>query len=339
MSDGESFYTTRQAAEVLCASAQRVHKLIEEGNLEAYRDEETDRWLVNARSVHALRELTPESPEAPGSRVGTREGNRSDLWILTVIAAVTLLAAGYTLLPALLGGQNAKPQEVTAGAETGSAQPETTTGAAAPQKTTSATVAPVGWVSAVGDSVMLGAADALSRKTPNLGLLNAQGSRQPPAAIDVLRQLRAAGHLGDAVVVHVGNKGPFTGEQFDEMMRALRGVRKVLIVNLTVPPGVEDPVAVPNNAVLDEGVKRYPNAVLVDWRAASANHPEFFGEDETHLTFEGAQAYADLIATYLEDTEGVVAPPGPQETVSWGEGGSFGECVGPPSWCIVPVTS
>ena len=79
------------------------------------------------------------------------------------------------------------------------------------------------------------------------------------------------------MVVHVGNNGPFTAGQFDEMMQVLAGVREVLIVNLTVPPGVEDPVAVPNNAVLAEGARRYPNTVLVDWHAASANHPEFFG--------------------------------------------------------------
>jgi hypothetical protein len=61
-------------------------------------------------------------------------------------------------------------------------------------------------------------------------------------------------------------------------------LRRVLVVNVTVPPGVEDPVAVPNNAV------------LVDWYAASFDHPEYFWEDGTHLTPEGAWAYAGLIA-------------------------------------------
>jgi hypothetical protein len=183
---------------------------------------------------------------------------------------------------------------------------------------------------------MLGAVDALQENIPSLGLLTAQGSRQPPAAIDTLRQLRAANHLGDAVVVHIGNNGPFADEQFDEMMQPLVGMPKVLIVNLTVPSGVPGPVAIPNNAVLARGVQRYPNTMLVDWHAASANHPEFFGEDGIHLTLEGAQAYAELIASYLGDTEGSPAPPSPQERISWGEGGSFGECVGPSSWCIVP---
>ena len=67
-------------------------------------------------------------------------------------------------------------------------------------------------------------------------------------------------------------------------------------MNVTVPPGVEDPVAVPNNAVLADGAGRHPNAVVVDWYAASLEHPEYLWEDGTHLTPEGARAYAGLIA-------------------------------------------
>lgn len=281
---------------------------------------------------------TKRTSSLPGDTHQAKRFFDLDLLVLVIIGSITLLAAVYTLLPTLLGAESTQPQATTAEAAIENAQPETTTRTAAvPENTVAPTVAPAaGWVSALGDSVMLGAVDALRQDIPNLGLLNAQGSRQPPAAIDILRQLRDAGHLGNAVVVHVGNNGPFTEEEFDEMMQTLQGVRKVLIVNLTVPSGVPDPVAVPNNAVLAEGARRYPNAVLVNWHDRSAEHPEYFGEDGTHLTLEGAQAYAKLIAFYLDDSVGSSAPPTPQETTSWGEGGSFGECVGPPSWCIGP---
>lgn len=238
--------------------------------------------------------------------------------------------------------RSTQPGETTAGAVTGSTQPETTAErtTTVPEKTAPAAVASAGWVSAIGDSVMIGAIDALLQEVPNLGLIDAQGSRQFPAAIDILRQRAAAGQLGDGVIVHIGNNGPFTAEQFDEMMRTLADVHKVLIVNLTVPPDVEDPIAVPNNAMLAAGVQRYPNAVLVDWRAASAGHPEFFGGDGIHLSLQGAQAYADLISTYLggSEEEGSVTLPAPQERTYRGEGGTFGECVGPPSWCAVTPT-
>ena len=109
---------------------------------------------------------------------------------------------------------------------------------------------------------MLGAIDTLEQKIPNLALIDAQGSCQAPSVIDILRKRGGASPLGDVVVVHIGNNGPLTNEQFDEMMG---------------------------------------------------------GSQKT-----GA--------------EGSVALPGPQERISWGEGGSFGECVGPSSWCSIPVT-
>ena len=215
---------------------------------------------------------------------------------LTIVAVfLTILLAGCCA-----NTTTESTREATGDTTDRSTQPETTVRVAAvPEKTATATVAPAGRVSAIGDSVMLGAVEALQRKIPNLSAIDAQGCLQAPAAIDILRQRRAAGQLGDVVVIHIGNSGPVTANTFDEMMRVLAGVRKVLIVNLTVPPNVNDPIAVPNNAVLADGVHRYPNAALVDWHSASAGHAEFFGEDSIHLTLQGAQAYADLIATYL----------------------------------------
>jgi len=97
------------------------------------------------------------------------------------------------------------------------------------------------------------------------------------------------------VIVHVGNNGTITAEQFDEMMGVLAGARRVVFVNVNVPRLWEGP----NNAVLADGVRRYPNAVLVDWYAASVDHPEYFVEDGVHLSIEGQRVYADLIAAHL----------------------------------------
>jgi len=261
---------------------------------------------------------------------------------------LAVLAAFLTALVAGCGAsntatQNTSPEKTTStGTMAQSTELESAAETApAPEKTTAATTGEPAtrWVSAMGDSVMIGAIEELEQEIPNLSLLNAQGSRQPSAAIDLLQRWRAAGYLGDAVVIDIGNNGPFSSEQFDEMMEVLAGVPKVLIVSLTVPPGVEDPVAASNNAVLTDGVQRYSNTVLVDWHAASAEHPEYFsGEDNIHLSLQGAQAYADLIAAHLGDeaAEGSVASPGSKERITWGEGGAFGECVGPSSWCSSP---
>ena len=72
-------------------------------------------------------------------------------------------------------------------------------------------------------------------------------------------------------------------------------MRRVAFVNTNVPRAWEGP----NNAVLADGVQRYPRAVLVDWYSASADHPEYFVEDGVHLQIQGQQVYADLISSHL----------------------------------------
>ena len=53
--------TDEQAAKALSVSPQLVCQLIREGELEAHRDEETGRWLIESSSVYArLKKLRPE---------------------------------------------------------------------------------------------------------------------------------------------------------------------------------------------------------------------------------------------------------------------------------------
>ena len=58
----------------------------------------------------------------------------------------------------------------------------------------------------------------------------------------------------------------------------------------------------PNNTALTEGVKRYPNASLLDWNAASNEHAEWFWNDGIHLRPEGARVYVNLIAGFVNPT-------------------------------------
>jgi peptidoglycan/LPS O-acetylase OafA/YrhL len=158
--------------------------------------------------------------------------------------------------------------------------------------------APRGQVTAIGDSVMLGAVDALQHYIPGLNIIDARGSRQIPEATRVLEHLRASGKLGRVVIFHIGDNGAVTDEEFDDVMKVLSNTRTVLVVNTTVPDGYH---YVPNNKVLADGVARYPDrAVLVDWYSRSEGHPEYF-YDGLHLTPSGARAYAGLIAaTYRQ---------------------------------------
>ena len=187
----------------------------------------------------------------------------------------------------------APPQD--AGQEPTATPPEPTPTESPPEQTATSTPTPtevpVVRTTAIGDSVMLGAANTLATTVGNIEVDAAVG-RQVSTAIDLLRSYRDGGRLGEVVVVHMGNNGTFTSGQFDQMMEVLAGVRRVVFVNLKESRSWEGS----NNTVLSEGVARYSNTVLVDWHAASVDRPDFFWDDGIHLRPEGAQYYAQLIA-------------------------------------------
>ncbi len=149
-------------------------------------------------------------------------------------------------------------------------------------------------VTAIGDSVMVGAAPELAGAIGSIDI-DAEVGRQGSAAVAVLRQRKAAGTLGDAVVIHIGNNGLFSTSQLDEMMAVLSDQHVVVFINLKVPRDWEDAV----NAVIRDGVTRYDNATLVDWHAAAKNRPDLFWDDGIHLRPAGVRLYTSLITAEL----------------------------------------
>jgi lysophospholipase L1-like esterase len=120
-------------------------------------------------------------------------------------------------------------------------------------------------------------------------------SRQFETGIGVVQADRAAGTLGNVLIVELGTNGTVTPADFDAMMQAASGVERVVFVNVDVPRAWE----AEDNAVLAAGVARYPGvAVLADWYTLSSGHPEWFTPDQVHLEPAGAQALAELVAQY-----------------------------------------
>ena len=146
-------------------------------------------------------------------------------------------------------------------------------------------------VTAVGDSVMLGAMRALQQLGPNV-TVDAAVNRQVNVGIEILTYYRDQGLLGDTVVIHLGNNGTFSAEEFDQIMDVLQG-HHVVFLTVRVPGRRwQDP----NNQVLVDGVNRYGNASLLDWNGLSASQPDMFYEDHIHLQPPGALFYSTLIA-------------------------------------------
>jgi peptidoglycan/LPS O-acetylase OafA/YrhL len=219
--------------------------------------------------------------------------------VLCVVLAVAVAQAEAPGPPAYLAAQEVHTaKEPTPGpSKRGGAAADEQGAASTPISERAAAPIPTGPVSAIGDSVMLGSAAMLQGEIAELSVIDAGVGMQVSYATDVLRSRRAAGQLGETVVVHLGNNGAFTAGQFDKMMRVLSDVDRVVVVNVRVPRAWETP----NNEVIYEGVKEYPKAELVDWYSATAGRPELFVTDGVHLQPPGQRLYAAMISAQIEE--------------------------------------
>src|SRR5918994_1553576 len=155
---------------------------------------------------------------------------------------------------------------------------------------TTLTPIPNARVTAIGDSVMLGAQTSLRRFLGDRLQMDANVSRHFSEGLDVVRRLHDAGQLGDEVVIHLGTNGSIPEDQLDEMLRFLSGVKRVILVNTRV----DRPWEQPDNDAIAAAAPRYPNAVLLDWYSAASQHPEYLVQDGVHLS-EAGQAYYSLV--------------------------------------------
>jgi peptidoglycan/LPS O-acetylase OafA/YrhL len=148
---------------------------------------------------------------------------------------------------------------------------------------------------AIGDSVMLGAAPELKRVLGDTSYVDAHVGRQFKEAVAMVDGLIGSGKLGPLVILHLGNNGTVSADTVDDVLDRLGNVPKVIVVNVRVDRDWQDSV----NATLAARVPVHRNAVLLDWFTASADHPEYFYDDGTHLRPAGAAAYAAFIQSAI----------------------------------------
>ena len=147
---------------------------------------------------------------------------------------------------------------------------------------------------ALGDSVMLGAADELADEGI---VVSAEVSRQMKSMVPVVQQLRDEGRLGDDVIVHLGTNGDLSDETVSQFFGALTGVRQVLVLTVLAPG--KGWIA-PNNEKLVALPAQFPNVKVLYWDGLAAECPGacFYG-DGIHLTQAGQDYYTQLIMSQL----------------------------------------
>ena len=178
---------------------------------------------------------------------------------------------------------------------TGDGKPEATAAAqAAPaavvasKGTDDTTTEPSGPL-AVGASVMLGAEPALQEKLGPNARIDAAVGRQAVDVIERIEGYALDGALPDEVIVQIGENGPLTQADIDRLHAVLRGLKRVVLVNVRVPRNWE----AQSNQVLKDALKDWPEARLADWYKASAD-PSLLA-DGAHPTEEGQQVYARTV--------------------------------------------
>ena len=151
-----------------------------------------------------------------------------------------------------------------------------------------------GGVTALGDSVMVGAADELKAASPGTNV-DAKIGRQCPQALTELRWMSSVGRVQGTLVIHLGTNGWCKPREIDGFMKVAGG-RRVLFLNAKAARPWE---SLANQQVAD-GVRRWPNAKLADWHNFSGGHPNWFITDGVHLTKAGQVAYAQFVLANLK---------------------------------------
>lgn len=154
-------------------------------------------------------------------------------------------------------------------------------------------------ITAVGDSVMAGSSNNLTQIFPNM-IIDATVSRQLINTFGTVESLKSQGALNKIVLMGLGTNGPFTQDDFDEMMNTIGSDKTVFWVNVSVPRTWQDQV----NNLLAENTKKYSNLHVIDWKNFIAGHPDWLYDDQTHPTPDGSKYYSAFIAKQIiENTD------------------------------------
>lgn len=147
-------------------------------------------------------------------------------------------------------------------------------------------------VSAVGDSVLLGAAGELGNLFP-LFRYKAKESAQVDATLQYMQQLKDKNALGDVLLVAVGQNGYMSEAQAKQFM-SMAGDRPVFVYTIYVGKEWESS----NNKIWTDLAAQYPNLEIVDWHTFAMNNTDLLW-DGIHPDNNGQRAYARLFARSL----------------------------------------
>jgi len=147
-------------------------------------------------------------------------------------------------------------------------------------------------VTAVGDSVLLAARDAVLDTIPK-SKVDAVVSRQSWEVFDRIKERKAAGKLGDVVVIHTGTNGTVNLGDLMDLLTVLKDRSRVILIT----PKAQRPWIDQATNAIKIAAKKFEggNVRVADWQVYSAGHRDWFYSDGIHTKGEGSTAYAKMI--------------------------------------------
>ncbi len=149
-------------------------------------------------------------------------------------------------------------------------------------------------VTAMGDSVMLGAAPQLKERFGKSSYVNAEKNRQWSQGVTAVKVFKEQGKLGKVLIVHLGNNGPAKAEHVEAILKEIKGIsHHLVLVTVRVTKPWQDSM----NQVIKDAARKHPKKIVIaNWYRMSEGHRDWFYSDGTHLTRVGAENYTKLLA-------------------------------------------
>lgn len=193
-------------------------------------------------------------------------------------------------------GESGEQDPGQAGGDTGEAKPDETAGGESPVPGGD-WIMPTGEnITAIGDSLIVTAADGLEVTFPGLNFI-AKSNRQWHEAPALVEQGLNDGTIRRAVILDYGtNAGIPDPQVVRDVVEMLGEDRMIVLVTIYGQSTFIDS----SNEILREIASEYPNVALADWHAAVTENPGMLQADQTHPNIEGMYLFAETVQDAFE---------------------------------------
>jgi peptidoglycan/LPS O-acetylase OafA/YrhL/lysophospholipase L1-like esterase len=242
-------------------------------------------------------------------RAGLRPRRRLRLTLTAAAAIVTgLLVASVLTAPARTSAERyiaagRQYVRVTPGGGAAAASPRSPAASADPAAPVTPITVGGQQLLAVGDSVMLAAAPALSAAFPGI-VVDAQVGRQGPQTLDAARAWLRQSRARRVLIVHVGTNGTISTAQLTEFLDEVGTSRRVVLVNVHA---ARSWTAGDNQAIRAAAAGRR-NVAVADWDGRIGGQPQQLAADGIHPNQSGQATYVAVVRAALQQVRVAVAP-------------------------------